>query len=652
MPQWKNVSRRVFCCLFLPAVLAVMVAIGRPAPAADSGRGRVILVSLDGFGYQTWSQDPVAGELTAVKEIARKGFVAGGVTPSFPSSTAVSHAALWTGVYGSGNGVTANSEPVLPRSEHTIVERTNGFRATSLWAEPIWVTAARQGKKAVAQQVTQGYPFLHVNTGGPVGHRPVVVNGYQTRMLSTHLALRAGDVQPVFGLKWNPPLPESQRPIRQFHWRAGGVNFNGALVAEDNGLRPLRYNTIYIATDPAGPRVRASLLPAENEAPRNRELARHFSEALYLPAVRDAGPVKVYFRLFEAADDGSDFLLYQTPMQELGYFKEDDAKGDARRRLIEEAGGFIGNGPSGLLEHGDLGKPVAEGGDGTAERRYLEGVELVARQMYRHAGWLWKNESPQLFISYLSLPDEADQAWLGMDRAGDAHAREFRTWAYVVINRFVSELSGLAAAGDSVLITSDHGMAPISSYVNIDALLREAGLQQLNPDGSIDLSRTQAVHVYNSVLINTADWKAGIVPRERADRVRKQVMDALGRAKDPKTGKKLITAFYLPEKDGDAFGIRCGNCGDVYFDLAPGYAVGNTSGGAVVEKLEVPRGYHGFVPTRAEMKANLIGYGPRLPQGVMWRPLRSIDVAPLVADLLGIAPPKDAKGISPLVAVR
>ncbi len=607
-----------------------------------------MLVSLDGLGYQIWSQDPVAQELTTLHEIAAKGLVVEGLQPAFPSLTAPSHAALWTGVYGAGNYVTDNSEPILPRAEHSVLERENGFRGTSLRAEPIWVAAARQGVKSVAQQVTQGYPFLYENTGGVHGHRPVVVNGYQTRMLAGHLALRANDVQPVFGLKWSPSLPASPRPIRQFHWIAGGVNFLGALVAEDDGSRHARYNTLYVAVDPKGPRVRVSVAPLETEAPRNRDLARHFSDGLYLASVKDAGPAMVYFRLFEVAEDGSDFLLYQTPIQELGYFKEGDVNGNARRRLIQEAGGFIGNGPYHLLDQGEFGKTIAEGGDGTAERRYLEGTELMVRQMARQAEWLWKNEAPRFFISYLSLPDEADHTWLGLDRAGDPLARAFRTWAYVAVDRFTRQLASLAGGGDTVLFTSDHGMAPISYQVNIGALLRAAGLLELAPDGTIDLSHTQAVPLSNSILINTTDWKDGIVAPAKKKQVRQQVIEALMAAKNPKTGKKLITAIYLPEKYSDQFGIFCENCGDVYFDLAPGYSAADKAAGAVVEKLDSPRGYHGYVPTRPDMKAILIGRGPRLPQGGTWPPMPSINVAPLVADLLGIDPPENAKGVSPL----
>ena len=70
--------------------------------------------------------------------------------------------------------------------------------------------------------------------------------------------------------------------------------------------------------------------------------------------------------------------------------------------------------------------------------------------------------------------------------------------------------------------------------------------------------------------------------------------------------------------------------------------------GPVVRAKARPLGEHGFLPTRPDMQGILIAAGPRLPQGARWPLQRAIDVAPLVSDLLGIAPPRDARGQSPL----
>jgi predicted AlkP superfamily phosphohydrolase/phosphomutase len=170
---------------------------------------RVVLISLDGLGQKTWTQDSAARELTAFRNLSARGAVAeGGMLTAFPSTTANSHAALWTGAWGDVNGITFNSHPVGPRSEHTFLARGNGFRAEGLRAEPLWVTAARQGVRAVAHQVTQGYPFLPSNTWP---ENLTLLNGYQTRTISPHMVLRAADVRPGTAGVWREALPESKR---------------------------------------------------------------------------------------------------------------------------------------------------------------------------------------------------------------------------------------------------------------------------------------------------------------------------------------------------------------------------------------------------------------------------------------------------------
>jgi hypothetical protein len=179
---------------------------------------------------------------------------------------------------------------------------------------------------------------------------------------------------------------------------------------------------------------------------------------------------------------------------------------------------------------------------------------------------------------------------------------------------------------DHLIITADHGMASISKLVNVNEALRRAGLGKAS------------THVYNSVLINTMDWKGGTV--QNRDAVR-----ALARKALEETG--VFTAFYTPEEHGATYGIGGPAGSDLYFDLKPGYSVRDTVG-ELFPPLEKPIGSHGFVSDRLDMLATLIVASPRIGKATKWPRLKSIDVAPLAAKLLGIEPPKQARGRSPL----
>jgi len=191
-------------------------------------------------------------------------------------------------------------------------------------------------------------------------------------------------------------------------------------------------------------------------------------------------------------------------------------------------------------------------------------------------------------------------------------------------------IASLVGPKDHLVITADHGMAPTYRYVNVNEILRRAGLGDV------------AVHVYNSVLLNDLSWKGGVV----ADRVglRDKVRAALLAVRDP---EPVFTGFYTPEEHGAKYGIGGPASSDLYFDLSPGYSVREIKG-ELFSTAKEPGGNHGFRPDREDMLATLFAVGPKIPRAKRWPRLKSIDVAPLVADLLGIQPPKDSRGTSPL----
>ncbi|MBI1790560.1 MAG: alkaline phosphatase family protein [Acidobacteria bacterium] len=534
----------------------------------------MIVASFDGFGYAAWSSDPVARELRAVRRVAARGVTARGMIAAFPSTTANSHAAMWTGAWSDVNGIAANDNPVLPRSAHTFRERTQGFRADGLLAEPLWVAAARQGVRVVAHQPPQSYPFLPVNTAPGA----VLVNGYQTERLVPHAVIRPADT--------TPEEPWAPGATRAFRWSTGGRTFHGAFV----GRR------LFIALDPAGPRVHAEARPLETTPPNGRALGRHFSDPL--PVASNA----IYFRLFQGGDD---FLLYQTEARAVA------AHGGDIAGLVREAGGFLGGGPNRLYRDGALGKTLRDGGDGAAERRYLEAVELVIRQFNRHTGWLWRRFAPRLLVDYTPYPDEVDHTWLGWKEM-----EPYRRWAYIAWDQRAKFLDALAGPRDHVVFVSDHGMAAVSRQVDIPGALERAGLAD------------KAAYIYNCILLNTDDWRGGLIPPSARRAVIEEVKSALRAILDPETGQPVITAFFEPD---------AGPAGaDLYFDLAPGWA---SSRGP---------GVHGFLPTRPDMLASLIARGPRLPRGAEWPTVRAIDVAAIVADLLGGAAAERSSGTSPV----
>ena len=113
-------------------------------------------------------------------------------------------------------------------------------------------------------------------------------------------------------------------------------------------------------------------------------------------------------RLFDVAPDGARFTLLVPELRVVeGNRPEVAAAYDAAVH------GWYGNGALGLLERGALGAPLWKGGDGTAERRYLETAELVTRQFMEGSAWAWRTVRPRLQLDYFPMVDEVDHALLG-----------------------------------------------------------------------------------------------------------------------------------------------------------------------------------------------------------------------------------------------
>lgn len=572
--------------------------------------GKVYVISLDGFGFQAFTTDPAAAGMKTLKKLAGQGVLAP-MQAAFPSLTAPGHASLFTGVYGNENGITANAPLLLPRSAHRFTDRGNGFRSESLRAEMFYLKAARAGIPVVAHNVTQGFPCNAYNAGPNIA----LFNGYQTEEVTPQQAIRGKDVT------WLAAPPEgfvppklTRLPVLYFAYTAGRVRFAGAVYA-----RGLRYDTIRMTAFGGKRYVDADLHDAELAAPTSepkaRPLARFFSEALPVADI-----TAVHFRLFDLATDGKEFLLYQTQGKAVSLCVGGTAQDEnAKRQLLATAGAFIGNGAGALYTRGDFGAPR---NDGLAERRFLETLELHARQTMRHTKALEARFQPRLLIDYLSTPDDMLHLWWGYAVKGNAMLEPYRRWGYQIIDRRIRDLAELLGQRDHLIVVSDHGMTMVDREVRPNVLLEEWGLSD-----RVSLQD----HFF---VLNRDDWREGLLDAQAADAVLKELRAKLETVKDPQTGVAVFSRFYTPAESGKQLGIGGESGGDLYFDTAPGYKVRNDRQGPALHLLEEPLGEHGPLPLREDLLATFLAVGPNIKSRQVR--LRTVDVAPLLLEWLGL----------------
>lgn len=157
----------------LLAALCVAAALVAASPHGQRAGGqalvRAIVLSWDGALPAQVRDLLDRGKLPNLARLIEGGAFADAVITAFPSKTAAGHASLWTGAPARITGISGNGIPRTPRSQFTILDTASGFDSTSLRAEPLWMAAARGGRRAVIVQATQGWPFEPYTRDGPFG---------------------------------------------------------------------------------------------------------------------------------------------------------------------------------------------------------------------------------------------------------------------------------------------------------------------------------------------------------------------------------------------------------------------------------------------------------------------------------------------------
>ncbi len=174
----------------------------------------------------------------------------------------------------------------------------------------------------------------------------------------------------------------------------------------------------------------------------------------------------------------------------------------------------------------------------------------------------------------------------------------------------------------SLLIVSDHGMTEVTERVPIRESLEAAGI----PAKIIPRSSTAAVDLEDPATQEAALAALNAIPGVEAY-TRDSIPDAL-RVKHPTRTGDLMAVTTPPREFYEASWTQTALLwfGGLFLDWVPGE--------------------HGYAPDHPDMGAIFVAMGRGVPKGQRIGPVRSIDVAPTVARLLGIDPPAESEGVA------
>ena len=606
---------------------------------------RVILVSFDGAAFWMISKLLEEQKLPNFQRFVEEGAWSEGMISSFPSKTASGFAMIFTGHYGHTSGITGNSLLEMPASQYTRLEWRSGFRSDSLLVDPLWVYTARAGLKTYNLHAQQSYPFRTFRSLIR-GEDPKlqILYGYTDEVLHAEV-FDARSAPPSAPSGWNIPEARGSEAL-EIELTVGEERFHG-LLFDDPFDSTTGCDTLGLLKDKSQHQFLARVKPGEREP---------FSAPI--KTSQDGKSLWFSLRLFELDPTAARFLLFRSSVREV-VFSSPSFPGSSNVSMKS----FASNGGDRLYRYGGLGPTIPDGGTGQAEQRLLETIEHVMRQFEEQAEWVLNEGDYALLLLYTPVLDDIAHLLTGYldpvlhsydEKIADQLWPTYESVASMV-DQFLGRLLDTAERdGAHVIVVSDHGVVGINRHVHINIALLQAGLLALNPDRSIDLSRTRALALPledASVAVNLVGRKGGIIPLRERTVVLAEVRKALLAVRDPDNGEPVITQIVEPTLAG-LIQPGGGSTGDLFLDFALGYyPSGSTEGEKIVTSTK-PEGNHIFVPTRREMLAIFGAWGPRIEKGSVWPKVRAIDVTPTVLDILELKKPNELPGKSLLPAVQ
>lgn len=232
-------------------------------------------------------------------------------------------------------------------------------------------------------------------------------------------------------------------------------------------------------------------------------------------------------------------------------------------------------------------------------------------------------------IAWLNLPDNERPrlilSWLGeIDHLGHNHGPDSEEVHQVVqkydrlLGKFLAQVRRLPAGKTTdVLVVSDHGMATTKNYISLDYLTQKLAKAAITPTAVEHSGPLTMIYLGKSSLVARAEKllaQIGETSGEFATYTQKTLPDNW-HFRSPRSGQIVLMA-----REGNVFTQR-GKGEDLLY----------------IPKTDKEKGNHGYPPETPSMQAIFFGEGPDFPHTQSPTQFNTIEVAPLIKQILSLS---------------
>jgi predicted AlkP superfamily phosphohydrolase/phosphomutase len=290
---------------------------------------------------------------------------------------------------------------------------------------------------------------------------------------------------------------------------------------------------------------------------------------------------------------------------------------------------------------------------------YLAMAETQSRWMMEVAIHIYTTYQPDLMLTGQSPLSEIVRRFLLLDERQPGYsserAEEYAGYRERGAQIADASLGQLLAATDlkntTLLVVSDHGLAPVHTVVYLNTILEQAGFlsfQEL-PGFPIDATSSKALALASGgsahIYLNLREReRPGVVPQEEYPALLDELVSTLSEVRGP-NGQPVFARIVRRQEMGSLH-LSSPYSGDLFIQAEPGYVLSDEWG---KEEAFEPSNYYGgagYDSALGEMHGIFVSAGFGVREGETISAVRVVDIAPTVARLLGFTPSEIVDGLA------